>query len=109
MENNLYQYIEKNALISPNHIAINYQNNKVTYSAFLKNIDLFVDYFSYNLKIKKGERVAILVFNRMEFLSLFYACAKLGIILVPIPIISSSGFFLISLLLFVLWVPIANL
>jgi len=84
MENNLYQYIEKNALRSPNHIAINYQNNQLTYSAFLKNIDLFVDYFSYNLKLKKGDRIAILVYNRMEFLSLFYACAKLGIILVPI-------------------------
>jgi len=84
MEYNLYQYLEKNALKSPNNIAINYQENQITYSAFLKNIDLFVNYFSYTLKIKKGERIAILVYNRTEFLLLFYACAKLGIILVPI-------------------------
>ena len=84
MENNLYQNIEKNAFKSPNHIAINYQNNILTYSGFLKKIDLFVEYFSYDLKIKKGERIAILVYNRTEFLSIFYACAKLGIILVPI-------------------------
>ena len=84
MENNLYQNIEKNAFKSPNRIAINYQNNVITYSGFLKNIDLFVEYFTYDLKIKKGERIAILVYNRSEFLSIFYTCAKLGIILVPI-------------------------
>ena len=84
MEYNLYQYLEKNALKSPNNIAINYQENQITYSAFLKNIDLFVNYFSYTLKIKKGERIAILVYNRTEFLLLFYACDKLGIILAPI-------------------------
>lgn len=84
MENNLYQNIEKNAFKSPNRIAINYQNNVITYSGFLKKIDLFVEYFTYDLKIKKGERIAILVYNRTEFLSIFYTCAKLGIILVPI-------------------------
>ena len=44
MENNLYQNIEKNAFKSPNRIAINYQNNVITYSGFLKNIDLFVEH-----------------------------------------------------------------
>ncbi len=84
MEYNLYQYLEKNALKYPDNIAINYQNKQLTYNNFLKKINLFVNYFFYTLKIKKGERIAILIYNRTEFLLIFYACAKLGIILVPI-------------------------
>ena len=84
MEYNLYQYLEKNALKYPHNIAINYKKNKLTYTDFLKKINLFVNYFSFTLKIKKGERIAVLIYNRTEFLLIFYACAKLGIILVPI-------------------------
>jgi len=84
MEHNLYIHIEKNALKFPNNIAIRSQNNEISYSSFLNNINLFVDYLFYTLSLRKGDRIAILAYNRVEFLSLFYACAKLGIILTPI-------------------------
>ncbi|PPR17250.1 MAG: Long-chain-fatty-acid--CoA ligase [Alphaproteobacteria bacterium MarineAlpha9_Bin3] len=84
MDYNLYLYIEKNALKSPSSIAISSKNNEISYHSFLQNIDQFVDYLFYTLHLRKGDRIAILVYNRIEFISLFYACAKLGIILVPI-------------------------
>jgi fatty-acyl-CoA synthase len=84
MKQNLYKYIKEHALNSPDNIAINFNNKQLTFSGFLEHIDQFVAYLSSTLNIKKGDRIAILAYNRKEFLSLFYACAKLGTILVPI-------------------------
>ena len=71
MEYNLYQYLEKNALKYPHNIAINYQKKHITYTDFLKKINLFVNYFSFTLKIKKGERIAVLIYNRINNLLSF--------------------------------------
>ncbi|MEW6265358.1 MAG: long-chain fatty acid--CoA ligase [Thermodesulfobacteriota bacterium] len=40
--------------------------------------------FLLELEVVKGDRVAVLSFNRVEYLSLFFAAARLGAILVPL-------------------------
>ena len=69
---------------NPNDIAIIFDKQKLSYIELLNNINNVSEYILKNLKAKKGDRIAILSYNRIEFITLFYASAKLGTILVPI-------------------------
>ena len=84
MKKNLYKYILAHAKKKPNDIAIIFDKQKLSYIELLNNINNISEYISKNLKAKKGDRIAILSYNRIEFITLFYASAKLGTILVPI-------------------------
>ena len=84
MKNNLFKYIENHSVKTPEKIAIHFEDITLNYLQLFNNIELLVSYLSRNLKCKKGDRIAILALNRIEFISLFYACSKLGTILVPI-------------------------
>ncbi|MBT3939362.1 MAG: acyl--CoA ligase, partial [Pelagibacterales bacterium] len=84
MKKNLYEYILAHAKKKPNDIAIIFDKQKLSYIELLNNINNISEYISKNLKAKKGDRIAILSYNRIEFITLFYASAKLGTILVPI-------------------------
>jgi acyl-CoA synthetase (AMP-forming)/AMP-acid ligase II len=84
MKKNLYKYILSHAEKHPNDTAIIFEKKKLSYIELLNNINYISEYITKTLKAKKGDRIAILSFNRIEFITLFYACAKLGTILVPI-------------------------
>ena len=84
MKNNLFKYIENHSVKNPEKIAIQFKDITLNYLQLFNYIELLVSYLSRNLKCKKGDRIAILALNRIEFISLFYACSKLGTILVPI-------------------------
>jgi len=84
MKNNLYKYIQINAKIYPKKTALIFQDSKITYNELLKKIDSLELYLLKNLNIKPNDRIAILAYNRLEFILLFYACAKIGSILVPL-------------------------
>ena len=84
MKKNLYKYILNHAEKHPNDTAIIFEKKKLSYIELLNNINYISEYITKTLKAKKGDRIAILSFNRIEFITLFYACAKLGTILVPI-------------------------
>ncbi len=43
------------------------------------------------LGLRKGDRVALLAHNRVEFLDVFFACAKTGIVLVPLNTRQTAG------------------
>ena len=84
MQNNLLKNIEQHAFNSPEKIAINFEKTSLNYLQLLNNIKLLASYLSKDLKCKKGDRIAILSTNRIEYITLFYACVKLGTILAPI-------------------------
>ena len=84
MKNNLYKYIQINAKNYPQKNALIFQDLKITYYELLKKIDSLELYLLKNLNIKPNDRITILSYNRLEFILLFYACAKIGSILVPL-------------------------
>ena len=84
MKNNLYKYIRSHKKNNPDKIALIFEDSKINYRDLLKLIDLFENYLINILKIKTNDRIAILSYNRVEYILLFYACAKIGSILVPI-------------------------
>ena len=84
MKNNLYKYIKYHKKNSPQKTALIYENSIINYQKLSELIDLFESYLLKNLGIKESDRIAILSYNRIEYILLFYACAKIGSIIVPI-------------------------
>ncbi|MFC1849232.1 class I adenylate-forming enzyme family protein [candidate division CSSED10-310 bacterium] len=80
---NCGEWISKRAANYPDHL-------------FLKDEELTLNNLEFNVRVNrmahclakhgivKGERVALLAENRTEFLEIFFGCAKLGAILVPL-------------------------
>ncbi len=67
-------------------------NRRYTYSQLAKEVYRMV-HFLDSLGIRKGDRVAVLSFNRTEYLTLFFATSRLGAILVPLNIRLAPGEF----------------
>lgn len=68
------------------------QNRRYTYGQLAKEVHRMV-HFLDSLEIRKGDRVAVLSFNRTEYLTLFFATSRLGAILVPLNIRLAPGEF----------------
>ncbi|MFZ3156493.1 MAG: AMP-binding protein [Smithella sp.] len=73
----------KRALTSPDKVAIIFEDIPVTY----RNLNEGINKAAHMLEkkgIKKGDRVGLIMLNCIEFLEIYFACAKLGAILVPL-------------------------
>lgn len=78
-----FDIYEKNALLSPDHCAIHWNNEDISYSAlFLQTRQLAKGLFDFNLE--PGSRIAILSTNHPFFFHLFGAAAALNLCLVLI-------------------------
>lgn len=67
----------------PHKIAIRFEGAELSYSDFADDIYCTAAVLQ-QLGIRKGDRVAWLGFNSPEFLSAFFACARIGAIIVPL-------------------------
>lgn len=76
-------WIEKRASINPERIAIITENEQITYKQLNKWIFATASYLK-SVVLKKGERIAILSQNRVEYLVLLFAIAKIECIAVPL-------------------------
>ncbi len=78
-KHNLYDRIVENARIYKDKIAFSFESHQWTYAEYLQ----LVNRLSHGLLaagIKKGERIAILLDNHLEYMLLYGACAQTGII-----------------------------
>ncbi len=73
----------KRAVTSPQKTAVIYEDRPVSYRELNENVNRCA-HFLMKKGIKKGDRVAVILLNSMEFLEIYFACAKLGIIFVPL-------------------------
>jgi len=73
----------KRALVSPDKTAIIFEDETVAYRQLNEGINQCA-HFLRKRGIKKGDRVALLLLNCVEFLETYFAVAKLGAILVPL-------------------------
>ncbi|RJR17736.1 MAG: hypothetical protein C4582_12650 [Desulfobacteraceae bacterium] len=60
------------------------RNLRLTYGELSANINRLAHFLSSRLEITKGDRVAVLAFNRSDYIELFFAASRLGAILVPL-------------------------
>jgi long-chain acyl-CoA synthetase len=80
---NLAQALEASAKVYPRHTALLYGRKKVTY----KELDGLSDNLAaglIRLGLEKGQRVALLLFNRPEFVISYFGILKAGLAIVPI-------------------------
>ncbi|MFA5118300.1 MAG: class I adenylate-forming enzyme family protein [Candidatus Omnitrophota bacterium] len=79
----LYEYIQKNAQLYPENIAIIYQKERLTYEELALRSDAVSGYLAENGLIK-GDRVALLLENSPEYVCSFFGILKAGGVVVPL-------------------------
>lgn len=83
MEWNIGQIVKKHAMLRPNKTAIVFEDIIITYKE-LNDGSNRVAHYLQEKGLKKGDRVAIVALNCVEFLHVYFAAAKLGLIFVPL-------------------------
>lgn len=76
-------WVTKRALLSRDDVAIIFEGKEWTYKEFNERINQLARGL-LSLGLKKGDRAAILAYNCNQFMELYWACAKTGVVLVPL-------------------------
>jgi long-chain acyl-CoA synthetase len=81
---NLYRMLAEAAKKYPGQEALVMNGVRLTYQEMLQKADEIAGNLQNSLCVKKGDRLALLLGNSIEFSLLVFACAKLGAIFVPL-------------------------
>ncbi len=77
------EIIDSFSRINPTKIVVSGENRKLSYKELADNGNLLSSYL-INLGLCKGDRVALLAYNCVEYAEIFYATSKSGSIITPI-------------------------
>ena len=80
---NVGYIVQKRAEMSPDKPAIIFEDAPVTYKELNEGVNRTA-HFLRKSGIRNGDRVSVVLLNCVEFLEVYFACAKLGAILVPL-------------------------
>jgi len=80
---NVADWIKKWAWILPGKIALVYDNRPMTYATLNARINR-LSHALLELGVKRGDRIAALLTNCVEFFEIFFACSKIEAIFVPL-------------------------
>ena len=74
---------KKRADLTPDKTAFFYEDTPITYEKLNHGVNRF-SHFLLEKGLKKGDRISVLLYNCPEFLEIYLAAAKLGLIFVPL-------------------------
>jgi fatty-acyl-CoA synthase len=77
------RFLQDRARNTPQRVAIDYDGRLVTYAELAAGADAFASAFA-GAGLRRGDRVATLTGNTPEHVMVFFACARLGLILLPL-------------------------
>ncbi len=79
-------WLKKWGQYTPQRMALREHSRQIEWTYFDMNrrVNALAHYLINELKLKKGERIAVYSKNRAEYVFLFFACIKSGLILVPL-------------------------
>lgn len=80
---NIGHWVKKWASLQPQKPAIIFENSLFTYQQLNSRVNQ-VSHLLLEMGIRKGDRVAVLLYNTNVYLEVYFAVAKLGAILVPL-------------------------
>ena len=83
MNVNISKLISTHAKYRPDHLAIVFQDKRLTYKEFDKSVNRLV-HALLEKGIKKGDKVATILPNCLELLEVYWAVAKMGAVVVPL-------------------------
>ncbi len=89
---NFYEIIQNNAKNYPKKIAIFMDNRKISNLKLKQDVDTFARFLEFS-GIKRGDRVAMIIGNSIEFVVSLFAITKIGAIAVPINTFLKKGEF----------------
>ena len=81
--NNFYQMLEANVASKPNKKIIFIDDAKITNTMFIQKVDAFARFLKIT-GVKKGDRIALIAPNCVEFIITIFAASKLGAVSIPI-------------------------
>lgn len=84
MTGNLSFWLEKNASFTPDKTAIRFEGNDISYAAFAEKVRDHARVLKHVYGVGRGDRVAFLGLNSPDLLYLFFACARLGAMFLPL-------------------------
>jgi fatty-acyl-CoA synthase len=76
--------VGRQALLNPDKVALVDTLNgsrRITYAQWSNSINQTANWLSQGLAVQKGERVAVLALNSVEYLDIWLACGRIGAIL----------------------------
>ena len=80
----LSDFIFRHAGFTPDKPALRFEGGTLTYAAMAARIEAAARALKSELRVGRGDRVAVLAANHPDYLVLLYACARLGAMLVPL-------------------------
>ena len=80
---NIGWWVQRWSELNPEKTAILFENKEISYSKLHERANEACCWLQ-SVGIEKGDRVAVMLDNRPEFIELYLACARLGAIFVPI-------------------------
>ncbi len=87
---NLGSIFTRHARYRPNHLALVYENQRLTWRQFNANINRAANAL-LGLGVAKGDKVATVLPNCPELLEMYWACAKTGAVVVPMSTLLLEG------------------
>jgi long-chain acyl-CoA synthetase len=79
---NIGSLFKRHATYRPNHLAVVFEDQRLTWRQFNSSINRTANAFS-RMGIKKGDKVATILPNCLELLEVYWACGKIGAVVVP--------------------------
>lgn len=86
-----FNWVDQRARLTPAQLALIGERERLTYGELADRSILWTKVLQTVYGLKKGERVAILSANRSEYMLLFLALARLGVVAVPLNIRLQQG------------------
>ncbi len=83
---NIGSLFARHARYRPHHPAVVFGDERVTYLEFNKGINRLANALSA-LGVNKGDKIATLLPNCLELLEVYWACAKIGAVVVPLSVL----------------------
>jgi fatty-acyl-CoA synthase len=80
---NIAWWVQRWAELTPDKPAIIFEEQTISYQVLCRRADR-TSFWLQSIGIEKGDRVAVMLNNCLEFFDLFFACSRLGAIFVPI-------------------------
>jgi fatty-acyl-CoA synthase len=84
MTGDLSFWLEKNADFTPEKVAIRFEGEEITYQTFAKKVRGHARTLKHIYGVGRGDRVAFLGMNHPDLLYLFFACARVGAMFLPL-------------------------
>ena len=90
MKWNIGKIISKRAQLTPEKNAFTYEDEPVSYARLNDDANRLANYFQ-SIGLKKGDRISVDMLNCPEFMTIYFAAAKLGLVFVPLNCRMVSG------------------